>query len=155
MSKTLSSIFNRLIRKRLLIWGLALVMILFFLALLGAIFWNVRIKVSYRAEMLVERTPTRLKILVTIPREPFQLIREGDRADLVLEGGTVRGEVKKINRKNDSLRLTVFTSPNGAGEDYQSRKESRVSVTGEITLRSLRLIVAFSRRPRTQFMGGD
>jgi hypothetical protein len=146
MAVKLLNMLNRLMRKRLLIWGLVLLLILFFLGILGAIFWKVRMKVSYSVEMLVEEIPPRWRILVTIPRQPFQLIREGDRSKLVPgRMGAIDGEVEKIVRENDSLRLTVLVSPGQKGKGYRFPENKRVK--GEITLRAIRLIAAFSRQP--------
>jgi len=145
MAAKFSNILNRLMGKRLLVWVLTLALIFFFLALFVTVFWNVRMKITYRAEMRVEEISPRCRILVTIPRQSLQLIREGDRAELVPEGmGMMSGQVEKVERTDGSFRLTVLSASAEKGKSYRFKKNG--ALTGEITLRAVRLLSAFSRR---------
>ncbi len=122
--------FRHLKRRRLLIWALALLLIAAFGSAIGGIFWSVRMKTDYRAELV----PAGEGIFSTsVPRLPFQIFRAGEPASLRLSDGVeVIGTLRAAYTGTESMELRLEFSvlpPEPAA--------------GELTIRSQRLLAAF------------
>jgi hypothetical protein len=161
MPLKISSILNRLIQRRLLLWMISLLVILVLLGALGIIFWEVRIKVSYPVEMrfnpsgeesLKNRSDRgELIFLASLPRRRFHSIDRGKKVRITLAAGIEGdGVVRKVEKGPDSIKLTIAIERIDGGKAARGRLESltdqQVKFKGTITLRDLRLIAAFSRR---------
>jgi hypothetical protein len=122
--------FRHLKRRRVLIWVLALVLIAGFGTAIGGIFWSVRMKTEYRADI----TPAGEEIfLAPVSRLPLQAFRTGDPAVLKLSTGEeLPGVLRAFSPGPErvELRLEFPGLPAAPAE-------------GEITIRSQRLFAAF------------
>lgn len=142
MLRPLNSLSTRLIRKRWLLWTATLTIILLFLGSLTSIFWFVRMKVPYTVRMRIEGPPGRQTVYVTIPRQPFQVVKAGDEVDLSLgESFPLSGFVKTVKAAEGGLELIVET----AAAAHTPDKRQVAVQEGTIILRSRRLIAAFHR----------
>jgi len=131
-------LFNYLLRKRLLLWTVTLLVILFFLGILGSICWFVRMKASSPVRVEYVSTGGRADLLVRVPRRSSQLIKVGDRAELEARPDLcLTGRVVKAAPDGLTLQLTLrFPGLPASGDRPGS---------GELTLRSRRLLAAFRR----------
>ena len=132
--------FRHLKRRRILIWMLALVLIAGFGTAIGGIFWTVRMKADYRAELVPDG---RGNFRTTVPRLPLQVFRPGEPAVLKLSTGEeLSGGLRAFSPGPErvELRLEFPDLPPEPAE-------------GKITIRSQRLLAAFLSTPTAR--GGD
>ena len=131
-------LFNYLLRKRLLLWTASLLVILFFLGILASLCWFVRMKATYPVKAEYVSADGRRYLRVRIPRRSFQVIKSGDRAELEARPDLrLTGRVVKAAPDGLTLQLTLrFPGLPASGDRPGS---------GELTLRSRRLLAAFRR----------
>ena len=122
--------FRHLKRRRVLIWILTLVLIAGFGTAIGGIFWSVRMKTAYRAELAPDGKGS---FRATVPRLPLQVFRPGEPAALKLSTGE---ELPGI--------LRAFSPGPGRVElrlEFPGLPAERAE--GDLTIRSQRLLAAF------------
>ncbi len=117
-------------RRRVLIWVLALVLIAGFGTAIGGIFWSVRMKTEYPANL----TPAGEGIfLAPVSRLPLQVFRTGDPAVLKLSTGEeLPGVLRAFSPGPDRVELRL---------EFPGLPDEPAA--GEITIRSQRLFAAF------------
>ncbi len=122
--------FRHLRRRRILVWALSLILIAALGGAIGGIFWSVRMKTAYRTELV----PVEERIfLASVPLLPLQVFREGDPVSFRRPDGEESiGTLLKAYAGTESMELRL---------ELPGLPEEKVS--GEVTLRSQRLLAAF------------
>jgi hypothetical protein len=122
--------FRHLRRRRILIWALALLLIAGFGAAIGGIFWSIRMKTAYRADL----TPAgEANFLTSVSRLPLQVFRPGEPVALKLAAGEERsGILRAVSPGPERVELSL---------EFPDLPDQAAS--GEITIRSQRLLAAF------------
>ncbi len=122
--------FRHLKRRRFLIWFLTLLLIAGLGAMIGGVFWSVRMKVTYRAELVSEGAEI---FQATVPSLSLQVFPIGEPVTLkLLTGGESFGILRAVSPGPERTELSI------AFADLTDQ-----FVAGEITIRSQRLLAAF------------
>ncbi len=125
--------FRHLRRRRVLIWALALLLIAVFGSAIGGIFWSVRMKTAYRVELAPDEDGS---FRAEVSRLPLQIFRTGDPAALTLPTGEeYPGTLRVFSPAPERIELRL-EFPGLPSEP----------VTGEVAIRSQRLLAAFFPR---------
>ncbi len=122
--------FRHLRRRRILIWALALLLIAAFGSAIGGIFWSVRMKTDYRAELAPEGEGF---FRAEVSRLPLQVFRIGEPAALTLPTGEeYPGTLRAFSPAPERIELRL---------EFPGLPPEPVA--GEVTIRSQRLLAAF------------
>ncbi len=126
--------FRHLKRRRLLVWLVALVLIAGFGTAIGGIFWLVRMKTTYSTTL----TPVGEGIfLAPVTSRPLQVFRTGDPAGWKMSNGEeLSGVLRGVASEKERIELRL---------EFPGLPDRPAS--GEITIRSQRLLAAFLSTP--------
>jgi len=130
--------FRHLRRRRVLIWALALFLIAGFGSAIGGIFWSVRMKTGYRAEVSPDGKGS---FRATVPRIALQDFRPGEAATLTLPTGEeYPGTLRTFSPGPERIELRL---------DFPDLPPEPAA--GEVTIRSQRLLAAFISSSRDNY----
>lgn len=122
--------FKHLKRRRFLIWVLTMLLIAGLGAAIGGIFWSVRMKTAYRAELVPEGLGV---FQTTVSSFPLQAFRIGEPVALKLStGDEFFGILRAVSSGPERIELSIVFP------DLPDQ-----FAVGEITIRSQRLLGAF------------
>lgn len=139
----LSRRLGALLRRRVLLWGVTLALLLLLGGVFGATLWQVRIRNIYDTAApnvsLVATAARRDALTVSVPSDPLGLVRPGEPAEVRIDGRDVAdARVTRVERRNGRLLITVRVA--GRADAFAPGIASV-----QLTVRHHRLITAFRR----------